>query len=125
MPKVFTFSRLSSVVEAETFVNINLQTIIETILSNIQFCKFFFLLRTLEDFLRMPNLIIVQSPLIRRQSSISIESESEVTSISTTISPKMLQTVDWRFLPSPEDGIPTTSKHYCSVLGYENPSQLK
>ena len=28
------------------------------------FVSFFFLFRTLEDFLRMPNLIIVQSPLI-------------------------------------------------------------
>ena len=76
--------------------------------------SFFFLFRTWKDFLQVLNLIMVLSPLIWWQSSILFESQT------TSISPKMLQTVYCRFLSLRDDGIPTTSKHsfllYYSLL---------
>ena len=96
------------------------RTIIEPLLSNIKILSFSFLFRTLENSLRLLHLIMVLPPLTRWQSSILFESQT------TSISPKMPQKVDWKFLPLPQDCIPT-SKHslllYCSWLW--KPSQVK
>ena len=76
------------------------------------FFNFFFLGRTSDNFRLLRNLPMVRSLLILWQFSRSSEPQG------TSISFKMLQTVDWRFFSSIEVVMPKTSIHrlllYCS-----------
>ena len=76
------------------------------------FFNFSFLRRTSDNFRLLRNLTMVRSLLILWQFSRSSEPQG------ISVSFKMLQTIDWRFLSSIEDVMLKTSRHplllYCS-----------